>query len=111
MQNPVQAGIDRDSYEPAYAQLVRILRGRIAAVNWVFIGTSNEIGAFESGMAAGILGTVPSVIFGGSLTLLVVGAVALRMPELRRLNLDEVEELPAEPDGATAVRPPAPAPR
>jgi len=85
------------------------LRGRIAAVNWIFIGTSNEIGAFESGMAAGLLGTVPSVIFGGSLTLLVVGVVALRMPELRRLNLDEVEELPAEPGGpAPPAAPPAP---
>jgi MFS family permease len=66
------------------------LRGRIAAVNWVFIGTSNEIGAFESGLAAGLLGTVPSVLVGGSITLLVAGLVALRMPEIRRLNLHEV---------------------
>jgi MFS family permease len=66
------------------------LRGRIAAVNWVFIGTSNEIGAFESGLAAGILGTIPSVLFGGTITLLVAGLVAARMPEVRRLNLHEV---------------------
>jgi MFS family permease len=65
------------------------LRGRIAAVNWVFIGTSNEIGAFESGLAAGLLGAVPSVLLGGSITLLVVALVALRLPEIRRLNLHE----------------------
>jgi hypothetical protein len=56
-------------------------------------GTSNEIGAFESGLAAGLLGVVPSVLLGGSVTLLVVALVALRLPEVRRLNLDEVTEL------------------
>jgi MFS family permease len=66
------------------------LRGRIAAVNWVFIGTSNEIGAFESGLAAGLLGTVPSVLLGGSITLVVVGLVAMRLPDLRSLDLHEV---------------------
>lgn len=65
------------------------LRGRIAAVNWVFIGTSNEIGAFESGLAAGLLGTVPSVLMGGTVTILVAGVVALTMPVLRHLNLHE----------------------
>jgi MFS family permease len=71
------------------------LRGRIAAVNWVFIGTSNEIGAFESGLAAGLLGTVPSVLLGGTATLLVAALVAIRLPELRRLNLEDVAEQPA----------------
>ncbi len=71
------------------------LRGRIAAVNWVFIGTSNEIGAFESGLAAGLLGTVPSVVIGATVTLLVAAAVAVTMPELRRLNLEEVAQQPA----------------
>jgi MFS family permease len=64
------------------------LRGRIAAVNWVFIGSSNEIGAFESGVAASLLGTIPAVWLGGVVTLLVVGATALLAPELRALNLD-----------------------
>jgi MFS family permease len=63
------------------------LRGRIAAVNWVFIGASNEIGAFESGIAATFLGTVPSVLAGGVVTLLIVAVVAVAAPDLRRLDL------------------------
>ena len=51
------------------------IRGRVASVNWVFIGASNELGAFESGFAARLFGTVPSVVGGGILTLAVVGAV------------------------------------
>jgi MFS family permease len=79
------------------------LRGRIAAVNWVFIGTSNEIGAFESGLAAGLLGTVPSVLLGGSVTLLVAAVVALRLPELRRLNLHDVAaSIPADDSPAAS---------
>jgi MFS family permease len=62
------------------------LLGRVSAVNAVFIGSSNEIGAFESGVAARLLGTVPSVVLGGCATLLVVGLTALRVPELRRLG-------------------------
>ena len=49
------------------------IRGRVASVNWVFIGASNELGAFESGVAARVFGTVPSVVGGGILTLGVVG--------------------------------------
>jgi MFS family permease len=64
------------------------LRGRIAAVNWVFIGSSNEIGAFESGVAASWLGTIPAVWVGGVVTLLVVGVTAFFAPQLRELNLD-----------------------
>jgi MFS family permease len=60
--------------------------GRVAAVNSFFIGSSNELGAFESGVAARLLGTVPSVIFGGGMTLLTVGLVAWRAPALRRLR-------------------------
>ena len=60
--------------------------GRVAAVNQIFIGSSNEIGAFESGVAARLLGTVPSVVFGGSMTLLVVILTALAVPQLRRLR-------------------------
>ncbi len=60
--------------------------GRVAAVNSFFIGSSNELGAFESGVAARLLGTVPSVVFGGAMTLVTVAAVAWRAPELRRLE-------------------------
>jgi len=60
--------------------------GRVAAVNSFFIGSSNELGAFESGVAARLLGTVPSVVFGGTMTLVTVALVAWRAPELRRLE-------------------------
>ena len=62
------------------------LMGRVAAVNAVFIGSSNEVGAFESGTAARLLGTVPSVIFGGAMTIFVVAATGWRVPELRKLR-------------------------
>jgi MFS family permease len=62
------------------------LLGRVSSVNQIFIGSSNEIGAFESGVAARLLGTVPSVVFGGTVTLLVVAVTAWRVPELRRLG-------------------------
>jgi hypothetical protein len=55
-------------------------------VNQIFIGSSNEIGAFESGVAARIMGTVPSVVFGGSMTILTVLVVSLSVPQLRRLR-------------------------
>lgn len=59
------------------------MRGRVSAVNTMFIGSSNEIGAFESGLAAKLLGTVPSVVFGGSMTLLIVGFTAIKSKALR----------------------------
>jgi MFS family permease len=62
------------------------LLGRVSAVNQIFIGSSNEIGAFESGVAARLLGTVPSVIFGGVMTLVVVALVALWSRPLRRMR-------------------------
>jgi MFS family permease len=65
------------------------MRGRIASVSWIFIGASNELGAFESGVAATLFGVVPSVFVGGIVTLLVVGTTALLAPKLRRLNLDQ----------------------
>ncbi|HKR09672.1 MAG TPA: MFS transporter [Gemmatimonadaceae bacterium] len=64
------------------------LLGRVSAVNQIFIGSSNEIGSFESGVAAKLLGTVRSVVFGGIVTLGVVGLTAWRIPALR--NLDEL---------------------
>jgi MFS family permease len=63
--------------------------GRVSAVNQIFIGSSNEIGSFESGVAAKLLGTVRSVIFGGLITLGVVGVTAWKIPRLR--NLDELD--------------------
>jgi len=67
------------------------LLGRVASVNAIFIGSSNEIGAFESGVTARLLGTVPSVVLGGTVTLLVVAVTAWRVPALRRLGrLEEV---------------------
>lgn len=60
--------------------------GRIAAVNNIFIGGSNELGGFESGVVAALIGPVLAVVTGGLGTLLVVGAVALIWPELRRLG-------------------------
>jgi MFS family permease len=60
--------------------------GRVSSVNQIFIGSSNEIGAFESGVAARLLGTVPSVIFGGTMTLVVVAVTAALAPQLRRLR-------------------------
>lgn len=63
------------------------MRGRVAAVNSIFIGSSNEIGSFESGLAARILGLIPSVIFGGSMTLLIAGVTAKIAPVLRKMDL------------------------
>jgi MFS family permease len=62
------------------------LRGRVTAVEAVFIGGSNELGAFESGVAAQALGTAPSVVFGGIATLVVAGAWALLFPALRKID-------------------------
>ncbi len=76
------------------------IRGRVASVNWVFIGASNELGAFESGVAASIFGTVPTVVGGGLITLAVVGAVALMVPTLRTLDLDVAEPTDDVPPAA-----------
>ncbi len=64
------------------------MRGRIASVGWIFIGSSNEIGAFESGVIASLIGAAPAVWTGGILTLLVVAAVYKRTPNLRKLRLE-----------------------
>jgi MFS family permease len=75
------------------------IRGRVAAVNWVFIGASNELGAFESGIAARLFGAVPAVVGGALVTMGVVGVVAALVPSLRSLDLDTAE--PTEPDEPT----------
>ena len=62
------------------------MRGRVAAVNSMFVGASNELGEFESGVTAAWLGLVPSVAIGGALTVAVVMAAALLFPSLRRMD-------------------------
>jgi hypothetical protein len=82
------------------------MRGRVSAVNSVFIDMSNELGAFESGALAAAVGPVVSVVGGGIGTIIVVSAVALTWPELRKLGplvppaipaMPEVPEVPAAP--------------
>jgi MFS family permease len=67
------------------------MRGKISAVNSIFIGSSNEIGEFESGIAAKILGTVPAVYFGGLVCLCTVAIVAYVSPSLRKMDLQSLE--------------------
>lgn len=62
------------------------MRGRVSAVNSMFVNSSNELGQFESGIAAKWMGTVPSVIFGGCMTLLVVSIAWVKAPTLRKLT-------------------------
>jgi hypothetical protein len=62
------------------------MRGRVNAVDMIFIGASNELGEFESGLAAQWLGAVPSVVLGGVGTLLIVAAWAWMFPELRKAD-------------------------
>ncbi|MFM8793066.1 MAG: MFS transporter, partial [Solirubrobacterales bacterium] len=66
--------------------------GRVSSVNQLFIGSSNEIGMFESGVTARWFGTAPSVVIGGCATLVVVGSVAWFVPVLRRLGRLHPEE-------------------
>ena len=63
------------------------MRGRVASVNGIFIGSSNELGAFESGVAAKLMGLVPSVVFGGIMTLAVVFITIKVNKPLRKLSL------------------------
>ncbi|HLP27321.1 MAG TPA: MFS transporter [Candidatus Didemnitutus sp.] len=63
------------------------MKGRVAAANTMFISSSNELGAVESGIAAKLFGTVPSVVIGGMMTLLVVAIVAWKNPKLRRMDM------------------------
>ena len=65
------------------------VRGRVSAVSTVFITSSNEIGGFESGLAATLMGLVPSVVFGGLMTLVVVTITALVSPEFRRTRISQ----------------------
>ena len=70
------------------------MRGRVSAVNSIFVGSSNELGAFESGFTAKLMGTVTSVVFGGSMTLLIVLGTGIFSPGFRKLDLQkDIEEL------------------
>lgn len=62
------------------------MMGRVQAINGFFIGSSNELGAFESGVAARLFGLIPSVVLGACITLVVVAVTAWRVPELRKLS-------------------------
>ena len=63
------------------------MRGRVMSVNSMFINSSNELGQFESGIAwPGLLGVVPSVVFGGCMTLMVVVTTWFKAPSLRKME-------------------------
>ena len=63
------------------------VRGRVASVNSIFVGSSNELGAFESGLTAKLMGTVQAVVFGGIMTILTVGFTTIKFPDFRKLDL------------------------
>lgn len=62
------------------------MRGRVASLNSIFIMSSNELGAFESGFASRLMGVVPSVIFGGTMTVIITTYTWFKLPQLRRLE-------------------------
>jgi MFS family permease len=66
------------------------MKGRVASVSSIFVGSSNEIGEFESGVMAKLLGTVPSVVLGGCMTLVVAGMTSWLAPKLRALDMTKV---------------------
>ena len=65
------------------------VRGRVASVNSIFIGSSNELGAFESGLTAKLMGTVPAVVFGGVMTIFSVAFTNFKFPDFKKLDLSE----------------------
>ena len=65
------------------------VRGRVASVNSIFVGSSNEIGAFESGLTAKLMGTVPAVVFGGIMTILSVAFTNIKFPDFKKLDLTD----------------------
>jgi MFS family permease len=78
------------------------MRGRVMAVDMVFIGTSNELGQFESGLTAQWFGTVPAVVLGGIGTLVVIGLWAWIFPGLRRIGTLSALQSDVEPDATEA---------
>ena len=69
------------------------MRGRVSAVSSVFTGASNELGEFESGITAHWWGTVPAVVFGGAVTVLVALSFAYIFPQLRQVNSLDSDDL------------------
>ena len=67
------------------------MRGRVSSVNSMFVGSSNELGAFESGVTARLMGTVPAVVFGGAMTLLIVVATGALSSDMRELELEDTK--------------------
>jgi MFS family permease len=67
------------------------MQGRVSAINGLFIGSSNELGALESGLAADLMGLAPSIVFGGSMTLLIVAISSMLSPQLRQLQLRDLQ--------------------
>jgi len=63
------------------------MRGRVSSVNSMFVGSSNELGAFESGLTAKLMGTATAVVFGGTMTLITVVVTGVVNPTLRNLDL------------------------
>lgn len=76
------------------------MRGRVNAVDMIFIGTSNELGGFESGLTAELIGTIPAVIVGGIGAIVVTAACAVLFPELRKLDVlpsaENARDVPAQ---------------
>ena len=68
------------------------MRGRVSAVNSMFIGSSNEIGEFESGLTAKYMRLVPAVVFGGSMTIAIAGLTWLKTKSLTKLSLQDINE-------------------
>ena len=68
------------------------MRGRVNAINGIFVSCSNELGAFESGVAARLLGTVPSVIFGAGMTLFFISLIFYKTRDLLGVNLMEIKK-------------------
>ena len=72
------------------------MRGRVSAVNSMFIGSSNEIGDAESGFVAQLLGTIPAVLFGGSMTLLIVTITYFKTKNFLPLKIDDIHTVEVE---------------
>lgn len=64
------------------------LKGRVSSVNSIFVSSSNELGAFESGFTASLMGLVPAIVFGGSMTILTVLVIAVLLKSIRTVRLE-----------------------
>jgi hypothetical protein len=84
------------------------MRGRVSAVNMLFVGTSNQFGEFESGVTAAWFGTVPAVVLGGVGSIIVVALWAWLFPELRRVDQLTAKELRLETEAVLETGAPTP---